>query len=110
MLPMRQAAFDAGGPWPRRIRAGIDDDVAFEAEHAPIGVGIGDHLAVVVAAIRVAHERFVAILDPSHGAAQLHRRPGDADGFAFDVGLEPERCTDVGRDDAQAPLADPQYL
>ena len=105
-----KTTFDASGPGPRGIRAGVDDDVAFEAENAPIGVGVGDNLAMVVATIGVAHERLVTILNPSHGPPQLHRGPRNADGFALDIGLEPERCTHIGRDDAKAPLADAQYL
>ena len=105
-----EAAFDAGRPRPRRVGAGIHGDVAFQPEHAAIGVGIADHLAFVVAAGGVADEQLVAILNPAHRTAKPHRRPGDAHGFAFDVSLQAERGADVRHHHAQPALADAEHL
>ena len=106
----RQAALDTGGPGPWRVGAGIDHHVAFQAENAAVRVGIGDDLAVVVAAVRVTDEQLVTVLDPAHGTAQLHGRPCHRDRFALDVGLEAEGRADIGGDHAQSPLTDAENL
>ncbi len=106
----RETALDPGRPRPWRVGAGVHDHIAFEAEDAALRVGITDDLALVVATIGIADEQLVAILDPSHRATQHHGRPGDADRFALDIGLETERCADVGRDHAQPALADAEDL
>ena len=90
---LQRKRFDAAGR-ARRIGAKIAT-TSRSNQHAAAGVRISNDLALVIAAVRVADQQFVAILDPSHRAAKLHRRQA-RHGFAFDISLRPNEAPTSG--------------
>src|ERR1700730_18046617 len=100
----RSAGFDPGRPWPGGISAGVAPHVAVDAEQLAEFIGIAGDAVPMVAAIGVADQMLVPILNPAHRESEFQRSPYDCDGLALEIGLESERTPYIRTYDADPPL------
>ncbi|GJE41207.1 hypothetical protein AEGHOMDF_0369 [Methylobacterium soli] len=91
-----------------RVGAGIDGRLAIDAAQAPVALGIGRDAVMVLAAIGVGGEVLAPVLEPAHRVAAAERQPAEADLLGEQDRLVAEAAPDIGRDDADAALLDPQ--
>src|SRR5207248_396766 len=95
---------------PESVRAGIDDDLAIDPEHLALAVGIGGDLVMMVAGMSAGQQILAAVLDPAHGVIEFERQRREDDLFGIKPRLRAKPATDIGRDDPDAALLDPEDL
>ena len=100
--------FQAVGEGVDRIGPGIDGHLAFEAEDPAVCIGVRGDDVVVLAAVGVGDQMLAPVGDPARRAAELHRVPAGDELLRLDIGLEPEPAADVGGDDADLALLQPE--
>ena len=67
------AGFHEGAGRPQRIGAGVDIDLAVDAEQRAVAVGGDDEVVGVVAGVDRGEQMLAAVLDPAHRMADLQR-------------------------------------
>ena len=85
-IARRHARFHERARRPQRIGAGVDVDVALDAEQRAVPVGGDRQVVEVVAGVNRGEQVLAAILDPAHRVSDFQRERGDRDVFRHDVG------------------------
>ena len=73
-------------------------------------VGIGGDPVMMVAGMRRGQQMLVAVLDPAHRVVEFQRQRGEDDLLRIEPRLGAEAAADIGRDDPDAALVDPENL
>src|SRR5205814_180051 len=89
---------------------GIDDDLAIDPEHLALPVSIGGDLVMMVAGMSAGQQILAAVLDPAHGVIEFERQRREDDLLGIKPRLRAKPATDIGRDDPDAALLDPEDL
>ncbi len=77
----------------------VGPQVAPDGADSSIGLVGGFHRHLLLASVDRADEVLGAIFDPAHGAAQVHRQPGDDDLLCVLIDLGAETPAQIGRYD-----------
>ena len=95
---------------PQRIGAGVDIDIAFDAEQRAVLGGRNGQIVEMIAGVHRGEQMLAAVLDPAHRMADLHGDGGDGDVLRHDAVLAAEAAADVGGDDADLVLRQAERL
>ena len=104
----RHVGFLIGTLRPHAIGAGIDGDLAIDAEDVTLPIGIRRDPVMMVARMRAGQQMFVAILDPAHGMVEFQRQRGQDDLLGIQPRLGSKATADIGRDNPDAAFLDPE--
>ncbi len=95
---------------PQAVGAGIDGDLAIDAEDVAVPVGIGGDAVMMIAGMGGGQQMFVAVLDPAHRVVELQRQRREDDLFRIQPRLGTEAAADVGCDHPDAALLETQDI
>ncbi len=91
-----------------RVGAGIDGGLAVDAAQGPVPLRVGGDAVMVLAAIGVGGQVLAPVLQPADRVAAAQCEPREGHVLGEQDRLVAEAAADIRRDDADAPLLDPE--
>ncbi len=104
----RHVGFLIGALRPQTIGAGINGDLAIDAEDLALPIGVGRHPIMMIASVSAGQQMFVALLNPAHRVIELKRQRREYDFLGIEPGFWSKSTTHIGRDDSDTTLLEPE--